>query len=125
MKYLLIILLIFIQSIPVYAKHIYKEIVYQSKWCRANGGISEYTLDDRTRIDCLTKTHAIEFDFANKWAESIGQSLYYGLKTEKQPGVVLIIESPEKDSKYIKRLEQVANKFGISYWLMYIADLGE
>ena len=97
--------------------------MYQAHWCSANSGLTEYILDDKTRIDCLTATHAVEFDFASKWAESIGQSLYYGLKTQKTPGIVLIIENPEKDGKYVKRLEQVANKFGITYWLMYSAEL--
>lgn len=122
MKYVLVLLLIFL-SLPAGAKHLHKESVYQAHWCSANSGLTEYILDDKTRIDCLTATHAVEFDFASKWAESIGQSLYYGLKTQKTPGIVLIIENPEKDGKYVKRLEQVANKFGITYWLMYSAEL--
>lgn len=123
MKYVLVLALILSFCLPASAKRLHKEAVYQAHWCSANSGLTEYILDDKTRIDCLTKTHAIEFDFANKWAESIGQSLYYGLKTQKIPGIVLIIENPEKDGKYVKRLEQVANKFGITYWLMYSADL--
>lgn len=123
MKYVLVLALLIFLSVPALAKHLHKESVYQMHWCSANRGLTEYILDDKTRIDCLTQTHAIEFDFANKWAESIGQSLYYGLKTQRTPGIVLIIENPEKDGKYVKRLEQVANKFGITYWLMYSAEL--
>jgi len=41
------------------------------------GGVIEYVLQDKTRVDCLTEEHAIEFDFANHWAESIDQALYY------------------------------------------------
>ena len=40
---------------------------------------------------------AVEFDFANKWAECIGQALYYGQKTNRTPACVLIIENPTKD----------------------------
>jgi hypothetical protein len=54
-------------------------------------------LPDGTRCDCLTDTHAIEFDFGNKWAEAIGQSAYYALQTGKKndpvPFSVLIIDN--------------------------------
>lgn len=69
-------------------------------------------MPDRTRVDCLTDTHAIEFDFGTKWAESIGQSLYYGLQTGKKPGVVLILEKPT-DMKYWIRLNSAITHYGI------------
>ena len=34
---------------------------YQAEWC-ADRGVTEYVLPDRTRVDCLTEKHAIEFD---------------------------------------------------------------
>lgn len=76
----------------------------------------EYTLADRARVDCLTATHAIEFDFAPKWAESVGQSLYYALKTGKRPGVVLILENPSKDARNLRRLQALAKKYQITVW---------
>ena len=88
------------------AKHIHPEKYYQEQWCNEQGGEIEHVLSDGTRVDCLTDTHAIEFDFANKWAEAIGQSLHYAAMTGKIPGIVLIIES-KKDSKYIIRLVNV------------------
>ena len=94
---LYIFILVFQQS--SYAANHYKENVYQTKWCDEMCGIKEYRLVDKTRIDCLTKTHAIEFDFAYKVYESIGQALYYSIQTQKKPGVVLIVEKPEKDKK--------------------------
>jgi hypothetical protein len=36
---------------------------YQQKWCEARKGQVEVVLPDGTRCDCLTDTHAIEFDF--------------------------------------------------------------
>lgn len=72
-------------------------------------------LDDGTRVDCLLLDYAVEFDFAEKWAESIGQSLYYSEKTNRKPGVVLILES-QKDNKYLKRLQKVAEEHGITVW---------
>lgn len=64
----------------------------------------EYKLNDKTRIDCLTDTLAVEVDFANKWAECIGQALYYGRKTRRTPACVLILENGEKDNRFLYRL---------------------
>jgi hypothetical protein len=36
---------------------------YQQKWCEAHKGQTEVVLPDGTRCDCVTDTHAIEFDF--------------------------------------------------------------
>ena len=115
--------LLFFMSLPVQAKRMHYEATYQNKWCTEMCGKQEYELDDKTRVDCLTKTHAIEFDFANKVYEGIGQSLYYGIKTKKKPGIVLIVENPEKEQKYIKRMIKVARKKGIDCWIMYERDL--
>ena len=45
------------------------------------------TMLDGTRCDILTDTHAIEVDFADKWAEAIGQSLKYATQTGKKAGM--------------------------------------
>ena len=112
-----IVILCFLSS-PVCAKHKNLEKEYQAALCNAHNGIMEYKLDDNTRVDCLTNEYAVEFDFASKWAESIGQSLYYALKTDLKPAVVLIMEKPAKDLKYLNRLYQVSNKFGITVYTM-------
>ncbi|HSA07206.1 MAG TPA: hypothetical protein P5556_08490 [Candidatus Gastranaerophilales bacterium] len=79
-------------------------------------------LDKSGKVDCITKDYAIEVDFAEKWAESVGQSLYYGLKTSKQPGILLIIES-DKDLKHLKKVELLAKKYNIKVWTIKPADL--
>lgn len=79
---------------------------------RDRGGQVEVRLPDKTRCDCITKTHAVEFDFANKWAEAIGQSLYYSLQTGKRAGVVLILEDP-KDYKFWIRLNTTIKHFDL------------
>ena len=68
-------------------------------------------------MDCLTKDYALEFDFAHKWAESVGQSLYYSIMTKRQPGVVLIL-TKFTDIIYLKRLEAIANKEGIKIFVV-------
>ncbi len=114
MKFIIVILsLMMLVSLPVSAKRLYSEATYQNKWCEAKGGVTEYKLNDKTRVDCLLPDLAVEFDFANKWAECIGQSLYYGRMTDRQPACVLIMERGKKDVKYLKRLRKVAYKKGI------------
>lgn len=82
--------------------HRVKEKEYVKAYCK---GEIEYRLPDKTRIDCLTDEYAIEFDFAPKWAESIGQSLYYAKMTGRKPAVAIICKSP-KDKRYIERLHK-------------------
>ena len=74
----------------------------------------EYRNDDKTRIDCLTKTHAVEFDFAKKWAESVGQALYYSAVTGKRAKVVLIINQP-REMMYLKRVEKLAKIYDFDF----------
>ena len=92
---------------------------YQYAWCSLNNGIAEYRNNDSTRIDCLTKTHAVEFDFAKKWAESVGQTLYYSAVTGKKAKVVLIIENT-KEMKYLKRVEKLSKIYGFD--VEYVTD---
>ena len=105
------------------AQTLHKEKEYQRAWCAMHHGHDEVVLNDKTRIDCLTDTHAVEFDFAHKWAESIGQALYYAQATNKKAGIVLIVENAQKDEKYIKRLCSVAERYNITVWLIYPEDL--
>lgn len=88
------------------------ESYYVNQWCNSSFGKKEFRLWDMTRVDCITKEYAIEFDFAKKWAESIGQSLYYAKMTGKKPAVVLIL-TDISDMKYVKRIERLDNDIQI------------
>ncbi len=81
-------------------------------------------LPDHTRVDCLTKSYAIEVDFAKKWAESIGQALYYGIKTSKKPGILIIIENPH-ERRFLKRLTLTIKEshLPIKVWVVSPDDL--
>ena len=93
------------------------EAHYRDAWAKEHGGKVEVVLPDRTRCDIVTDTHAIEVDYAKKWAEAIGQSLYYALQTNKRADIVLILEK-KKDYRYALRLGSVieANKLPIDVW---------
>jgi len=88
---------------------------YQEQWCK---GKVEHVLPDRARVDCLTSEYAIEIDFADKWAESIGQALYYANETGRKPGVVLILESPGRDARYLTRFHNASQGLGITLWVI-------
>ena len=79
------------------------EADYINNYCT---GFPEYVLPDKTRVDCVQDGYAIEFDFASKWAESIGQALYYAKMTGLKPAVAIIMRKPT-DEKYIKRIQLV------------------
>ena len=85
---------------------------YQRKWCEAQHGRTEVRLPDRTRVDCILDTHAVEVDFARKWAEAIGQSLHYSRMTGKRAGILLIMLSP-KGQKHLDRLLNVVQHFNL------------
>lgn len=90
-----------------------REKYYQIQLCNELEGVMEQSLLDRTRIDCLTDEYAIEVDFSKKWAESVGQSLYYAEMTGKKPAVGLIMRNTKRDKRHMKRLEVLAEKYAI------------
>ena len=91
------------------------ESYYVDQWCTSDFGRKEAILWDMTRVDCLAKDYAVEFDFAKKWAESVGQALYYSKMTGKKPAVALTLTSP-LDYRYVKRVERLDN--GIKIFLI-------
>lgn len=83
---------------------------YQERWCV--NGQTEYVLPDLARVDCLTDEYAVEADFADKWAESIGQALYYASQTGRKPGILMIVEQ-DSDCHYLFRLYQAILAAGV------------
>ncbi len=71
------------------------------------GGQIEVLVTDG-RVDVQTDTYAIEVEFAHKWKQAIGQALYYGMETNLQPGIVLILSS-KAQYKYFQQLNSALN----------------
>ncbi len=82
----------------------------------------EVLLWDKTRVDLVNDEYAIEVDCAPKWAEGIGQALYYAQVTGKKPGVILLIKDMQKEMKYVYRLQTVAAKYDIKVWLEKVEE---
>ena len=102
----------------------YREADYINYVCPKINGIIEYSLDDGSRVDCETETHSIEFDFGKKWAEAIGQALYYSSKTGKKAGIFLIILK-KNDWKNLEKIKRVVREKGIKIkiWTISPEDL--
>lgn len=71
-------------SLPAVADERY----YQRDLCR--GIRQEVELPNGSRADCISSTHAIEFEFSDKWAEGLGQALSYAGSTGLRPRIFLI-----------------------------------
>lgn len=110
-----ILLSLILLPLLTYAKN-WHEADYVDFHCK---GVVEFVLPDKTRVDCLTNTHAIEYDYGKKWAEAIGQSLYYSAITGKKAGIVLIVNPRTKD-RYLKRINKVIEAKGldIDIWVI-------
>jgi len=124
LKKFLILLFIIMAPVNAFSKTLHLEKVYQEFWCGRVGGQTEVVLPDRSRVDCLTKAYAVEVDFAGKWAEAIGQALFYSALTGKEPGILIIIEQPN-ETHFLKRLRLAIKgfKLPIRVWVMGPADL--
>jgi hypothetical protein len=118
-----LILLFLLLPTIAQAKHDHPEKWYQERLCSEYNGKVEVVLVDKNRADCVTNTHAIEFDYGDKWAESIGQALYYAIYTQNRASIVMILEE-ESERKYWKRLKVIINHFRlpIDIWTTGVAS---
>lgn len=120
---IIVIIVILISSFNVSAKkRPIKESEYIKTYCKRFGGVIEYKLKDGTFVDCLTDDEAIEFDFADKWAEAVGQSLHYAIMSGKKPAIALIVLS-EKEFRFVKKVININNEFGLNLNIYMIKDL--
>ena len=60
----------------------------------------------------MADTQAIEIDFADKWTEAIGQSLYYAFQTNKKPGIILVMED-KKDERHLLKVRSVIMNYNL------------
>ena len=88
------------------------EADYVALLCSQLGGIPEYRTPAGARVDCLTDTQAIEFDWVNKWYEGITQALYYAMLTERQAAVALI-EKGNSPQQYVARARALIDFYAL------------
>jgi hypothetical protein len=97
---------------------------YQKLYAEQVGGQMEVTAPDGSRVDILTEKYAIDVDFADKWAEPIGQSLNYGFQFQRRAGIVLIVDGEDQQGKAI-RLGSLIRHYSmpIDLWIMDVETL--
>ena len=79
---------------------------FQRAWClNQPGGEMEVWLSPESRADCITATHAVEFDWARKWRDCLEQAGRYGDESGKD-SMCILIKKKESDQKYIDRAKQ-------------------
>lgn len=102
MKYLLLIF-IFLNSTSIVGQiSNYSENQIADYIQSLIGGEREVTVKSG-RIDLVHNKVAFEIEWANKWKESIGQSLWYAQQSNNEPGIILLLRD-EKDYKYFIQL---------------------
>ena len=116
-----IILFLFFFIVTSSSQALEKEKYYSDKFCEEMSGQADYTLQDKSRVDCLTETHAFEVDWADgmKVYEAIGQSLYYSSQTGKLPGILLLIRK-DNSEKHIRKIKEVISAFNLPIELVII-----
>jgi hypothetical protein len=127
---ILLIIILALGLIPsCSAKHKFLEKDFQNKWCSDNMGKTEFVLDTGKRVDCVTDKYGVEVEFAYKFYESVGQSLYYNIKlnqipeySESKPAILLILEK-STDKEYLDALNLVAERYRIKVFTITKEDL--
>jgi len=64
------------------------------------------------RVDLMTKEYAFEIERAAKWKDAIEHSIWYGLQTNKKPGIILLLKS-ESEYKYAQQLNSALQYAGL------------
>lgn len=92
--------------------HAQPESYYRDLLATELKGTTEHKVEGG-RVDIITDLHAIEVKRASDWKHSIGQALWYGLQTNKTPGIILIMKTQD-DRKYGIRLQSSLDYAGLS-----------
>jgi hypothetical protein len=103
----------------------------QERFCE--GMVLEFRMPDGARADCLSPTHIIEVDFSEKWAEAIGQALFYAswsAELELRPrraGIILICrQNRDNCTEHAARLYRVVQDYSLplTIWDCEATDVG-
>ena len=108
MKRILIIFALLLASLTSYSQ-LPKQLekYYTNKFASIiKGKTQQYIPLNKRYVDIVTDTLAIEVEFANKFLESIGQSLDYAVLLNKKPCILLIVNG-KNDENYLAELMRV------------------
>ena len=106
----------------VLAANLYPKKHYQESWCKAFNGKVDVPMKDGSVADCITEKYAADIDFAPNWKEAVAQSVLHSIMTKKKPAIVLIVENPERELKYLEQLKTVTGHLEIMLWWVSPTD---
>lgn len=91
------------------------EVQWSAHLAEQMGGEAEHRLPDGSRVDILTDATAWEVDWcrSGKWSQGCGQALYYGLATNREPGLILLQKDPTAERRHYLRALVVCARYGI------------
>ena len=72
-----------------------------------------------TRTDCLNAQYAVEIDYTYKWAEGVGQALYYAELHQRTPGIIFVCHPETTDElcdKHVKRAMTILSTYAPQSW---------
>jgi len=90
------------------------EVKWSAWLAEQMGGVAEYWLPCKARVDIVTNSLAIEVDWCKKYAEAFGQATYYGAQTGRQPAVILLLRGKTTESRYLERARITSAESGIA-----------
>jgi len=73
-------------------------------------------------IDILTCCEAVEVEWALKWYESIGQSIFYGIETNRCPAVILLSHGTKAEEEEIDNCKTVCARAGIRLYVQRVPE---
>lgn len=120
----MLLLLMVVQATEAAAaeKSLFPKKQYQEAWCKAFKGKVNVVMKDGGTADCITEEFAAQIDFAPNWKDAVAQSVLNAIQTDKKPAVVLIIENPERELRYLQQLKKVTGHLDILMWWVSPTD---
>lgn len=95
----------------------------QIQECACAGMELEKRTKSGTFVDCVSKTHAIEIDATNDWAQAIGQVLHYAMEEEKLAKILLFCEDDKLDClRHTYILSSVIEEHGLPIEWDYVPE---
>ena len=80
----------------------------------------EVRLSDGSRVDYLGPRDAIEIDWARKWAEGIGQAVFYAEMTDRRATLILLVRDWDRELKYVNRCLLAATDLDVRVVLEFV-----
>ncbi len=79
-----------------------RETAWSAYLAQEIGGEPEHRTSDGSRVDILTDSHAWEVEWADKWAEAVGQVLFYSEATHKPPAILMLMRDSSDIRPYLR-----------------------